>query len=60
MLFLRTMDTLKWIFNGRLNRFLIKRGFGPIIEVKVMPNDPIELVLALILAVLIMIFEELK
>jgi hypothetical protein len=43
-----------------LNRFLIKRGFGPIIEVKVMLNDPFQLVLALILVIIIEIFEELR
>ena len=44
----------------RYHRQVTKRGFGPIIEVQVMPNDPLELVIALILVIIIGIFEELK
>jgi hypothetical protein len=47
-------------FHRQAQGRLTNRGFGPIIEVKVMLNDPFQLVLALILVIIIEIFEELK
>ena len=45
---------------GALSSPSNQRGFGPTTEVEVMLNDPFQLVLALILVIIIGIFEELR